>query len=154
MGVGAICTGGFMADENTTAETLGDEKELNTVRDILFGAKTREHEQRFDELRNLWISSLNEARGEFRERLESLEKDSKKQVRDILEKIELEHSAWQERAIEMKQRLQDLYQDHENKLNELRTMEVNLLKTHQDSLSEWLRRLEIATTKGEKGSET
>src|SRR5262245_17028731 len=138
-----------MADENITAETGLDEKELNTVRDILFGAKTREHEQRFEELRNLWTSSLNEARGEFRERLEALEKDSKKQVRDILEKIELEHTAWQERAIEMKQRLQDLYQDHESKLNELRTLEANLVKTHQDSLSEWLKRLETAT-KSEK----
>src|SRR5215467_6637025 len=114
-----------MADENTRTETVFDEKELDTVRDILFGAKTREHEQRFEEMRNLWASSLNEARGEFRERLEALEKDSKKQVRDILEKIELEHAAWQERAIEMRQKLQDLYQDHEAKLNELRTMETN-----------------------------
>jgi vacuolar-type H+-ATPase subunit H len=140
-----------MADEKLTAETVADEKELNTVRDILFGAKTREHEMRFEELRNLWVSSLNEARGEFRERLEALEKESKQHVRDILEKIELEHSAWQERVIEMKQRLQDLYQDHENKLNELRAMEVNLLKTHQESLADWLKRLEKATTgKGEK----
>jgi DNA-binding transcriptional regulator YbjK len=139
-----------MADENTLVETGMDENELNTVRDILFGAKTREHEQRFDELRNLWTSSLNEARGEFRERLEALEKDSKKQVRDILEKIELEHAAWQDRAIEMKQRLQELYQDHENKLNELRRLEANLIRTHQDSLSEWLKRLEAAT-KSEKG---
>jgi predicted phage gp36 major capsid-like protein len=134
-----------MADENMTAETGADEKELDTVRDILFGAKTREHEQRFDELRNLWTSSLNEARGEFRERLDALERDSKKQVRDILEKIELEHAAWQDRTIEMKQKLQELYQDHESKLNELRTMEANLIRTHQDSLSEWLKRLEAAT---------
>ena len=140
-----------MADENLTADAGADEKELNTVRDILFGAKTREHEQRFDELRNLWTSSLNEARGEFRERLDSLEKDSKKQVHDILEKIELEHAAWQDRAIEMKQRLQDLYQDHEAKLNELRTMEANVIKTHQDSLSEWLKRLEAATIKSDEG---
>ena len=140
-----------MADENIPAEIGMDENELNTVRDILFGAKTREHEQRFEELRNLWTSSLNEARGEFRERLEALERDSKKQVRDILEKIELEHTAWQERAIEMKQRLQDLYQDHEAKLSELRAMEVNLVKTHHDSLSEWLKRLETATTNSEKG---
>ena len=114
-----------MAEENITPETGMDESELNTVRDILFGAKTREHEQRLDELRKLWTSSLDEARGEFRERLEALEKDSKKQVRDILEKIELEHAAWQDRTIEMKQRLQDLYQDHESKLTELRTMEAN-----------------------------
>ena len=140
-----------MADENLTADTGTDEKELNTVRDILFGAKTREHEQRFDELRNLWTSSLNEARGEFRERLDALERDSKKQVHDILEKIELEHAAWQDRAIEMKQRLQDLYQDHEAKLNELRTMEANLVRTHQDSLSEWLKRLEAATIKSDEG---
>src|SRR5215510_7528685 len=139
-----------MGDENITAETGLDEGELDTVRDILFGAKTREHEQRFEEMRNLWTSSLNEARGEFRERLEALERDSKKQVRDILEKIELEHTAWQERAIEMKQRLQDLYQDHEAKLSELRAMEANLVKTHHDSLSEWLKRLETAT-KSEKG---
>jgi hypothetical protein len=140
-----------MADENITNETGMDETELNTVRDILFGAKTREHEQRFEELRTLWTSSLNEARGEFRERLEALEKDSKKQVRDILEKIELEHTAWQERAIEMKQRLQDLYQDHETKLNELRTIEADLIKTHRDSLSEWLKRLETAVAKSPKG---
>ena len=142
-----------MADENITAEAGLDEKELNTVRDILFGAKTREHEQRFEELRKLWTSSLEEARGEFRARLEALEKDSKKQVHDILEKIELEHAAWQDRAIEMKQRLQELYQDHESKLNDLRAMEANLLRTHQDSLSEWLKRLEAATMKSEKGSE-
>ena len=61
-----------MADENMTAETGMDEKELNTVRDILFGAKTREHEQRFEELRKLWTSSLDEARGEFRARLEEM----------------------------------------------------------------------------------
>src|SRR5262245_57027766 len=134
-----------MADENITTETGIDENEHNTVRDILFGAKTREHEQRFEELRNLWTSSLNEARGEFRERLDALERDSKKQVRDILEKIELEHSARQDRTIEMKQKLQELYQDHESKLNELRTMEANLIRTHQDSLSEWLKRLEAAT---------
>src|SRR5262247_4464010 len=140
-----------MADENITNETVVDEGELNTVRDILFGAKTREHEQRFDELRKLWTSSLDEARGEFRARLDALEKDSKKQVRDILEKIELEHAAWQDRTIEMKQKLQELYQDHERKLNELRTLEANLIKTHQDSLSEWLKRLEAATTKSEKG---
>ena len=140
-----------MTDENMTPETRLNENELDTVRDILFGAKTREHEERFDELRRLWTSSLEEARGEFRARLEGLEKDSKKQVRDILEKIELEHAAWQERAIEMKQRLQDLYQDHEVKLDELRTLETNLIKTHQDSLSEWLKRLEAATTKSEKG---
>ncbi len=140
-----------MGDENITAETRMDEKELNTVRDILFGAKTREHEQRFEELHKLWTSSLDEARGEFRERLEALERDSKKQVRDILEKIELEHAAWQDRTIEMKQRLQELYQDHERKLNELRTMEANLIRTHQDSLSEWLKRLEAATTKSVKG---
>src|SRR5215468_6454085 len=140
-----------MADENITAGTGGlDEKELDTVRDILFGAKTREHEQRFDELRKLWTSSLDEARGEFRARLEVLESDSKKQVRDILEKIELEHAAWQDRTIEMKQRLQELYQDHERKLNELRTLEANLIRTHQDSLSEWLKRLETAT-KSENG---
>jgi hypothetical protein len=77
--------------------------------------------------------------------LDALEKDSKKQVRDILEKIELEHEAWQDRTIEMKQRLQELYQDHERKLTELRTMEANLIRTHQDSLSEWLKRLETAT---------
>ena len=140
-----------MGDETRTTETGTDEQELSTVRDILFGAKTREHEQRFEELRKLWTSSLDEARGEFRARLEALERDSKKQVRDILEKIELEHAAWQDRTIEMKQRLQDLYQDHECKLNELRTMEANLLRTHQDSLSEWLKRLEAATTKSEKG---
>jgi hypothetical protein len=140
-----------MADEHVTTESGTDEKELNTVRDILFGAKTREHEQRFDELRNLWTSSLNEARGEFRERLDALEKDSKKQVHDILEKIELEHAAWQDRAIEMKQRLQELYQDHEAKLTELRTMEANLVRTHQDSLSEWLKRLEAATMKSNEG---
>src|SRR5215467_933805 len=140
-----------MADENTRTETVFDEKELDTVRDILFGAKTREHEQRFEELRKLWTSSLDEARGEFRERLEALERDSKKQVRDILEKIELEHEAWQDRTIEMKQKLQELYQDHERKLNDLRAMEANLIRTHQDSLSEWLKRLEAATTKSEKG---
>ena len=140
-----------MADENITTEPGIDEKELNTVRDILFGAKTREHEQRFDELRKLWTSSLDEARGEFRARLEALESDSKKQVRDILEKIELEHAAWQDRTIEMKQRLQELYQDHERKLNELRTLEANLIRTHQDSLSEWLKRLEAATAKSKKG---
>ena len=134
-----------MGDEHIKPETGMDEKELNTVRDILFGAKSREHEQRFDELRELWTSSLEEARGEFRARLEALEKDSKKQVRDILEKIELEHAAWQDRTIEMKQRLQELYQDHERKLTELRTMEANLIRTHQDSLSEWLKRLETAT---------
>ena len=139
-----------MAARNPTAETAADENELNTVRDILFGAKTREHEQRFEELRRLWVAGLDEARGEFRARLEALEKDSKKQVRDILEKIELEHAAWQERAIETKQRLQDLYQDHEVKLNELRTLETSLIKTHQDSLSEWLKRLETAT-KNKKG---
>ena len=139
-----------MADENLTPETGMDENELNTVRDILFGATTREHEQRFEELRKLWTSSLNEARGEFRERLDALEKDSKKQIRDILEKIEMEHAAWQDRTIEMKQKLQELYQDHEAKLNELRTMEGNLLRTHQDSLSEWLKRLETAATKSEK----
>ena len=133
-----------MSEKNVKHEPPMEDAELSTVRDILFGAKTREHEQRFDELKNLWTSSLNEARGEFRERLDALEKDSKKQVRDILEKIELEHAAWQERAIEMKQKLQDLYQDHEKKLNELRTMEANLTKTHQESLSEWLRRLETA----------
>src|SRR5262245_58215566 len=140
-----------MADENALPETVADETELSTVRDILFGAKTREHEQRFEELRKLWTSSLDEARGEFRERLDALEKDSKKQVRDILEKIELEHTAWQDRTIEVKQKLQELYQDHESKLNELRTMEANLLRTHQDSLSEWLKRLSAATTKSEKG---
>ena len=113
--------------------------------------KTREHEQRFEELRKLWTSSLDEARGEFRARLEALESDSKKQVRDILEKIELEHAAWQDRTIEMKQRLQELYQDHERKLNELRTLEANLIRTHQDSLSEWLKRLEAATAKSKKG---
>src|SRR5262244_295739 len=105
-----------MADENMTNETGMDEHELNTVRDILFGEKTREHEQRFEELRKLWLSSLEEARGEFRARLDALEKDSKKHVHDILEKIEFEHAAWQDRAIETKQRLQELYQDHENKL--------------------------------------
>lgn len=140
-----------MAREKVPAETVMDENELNTVRDILFGAKTREHELRFDELRKLWTSSLDEARREFRVRLEALEKDSKKQVHDIFEKIEHEHEGWQERAIEMKQRLQELYQDHERKLNELRTMEANLIRTHQDSLSEWLKRLEAATTKSEKG---
>jgi hypothetical protein len=142
-----------MANEKVTTESVMEEKELNTVRDILFGAKTREHEQRFDELRNMWTSSLNDARAEFRSRLEVLEKESKKQVRDILEKIELEHTAWQERAIEMKQKLEDLYQDHESKLAELRTMEANLVKTQQDSLSEWLRRLESATATSEKASE-
>src|SRR5262245_61929857 len=142
-----------MADEDSSAEKGADENERNEVRDILFGAKTSEHERRFEELQNLWNSSLNEARGEFRDRLEALERDSKKQVHDILEKIELEHAAWQDRAIEMKQRLQELYQDHESKLNDLRTMEANLLRTHQDSLSEWLKRLEAATTKSEKGSE-
>jgi hypothetical protein len=140
-----------MADQNITAATGMDEGELDTVRDILFGAKTREHEQRFDEMRKLWNSSLEEARGEFRARLEALEKDSKKQVRDILEKIEIEHSSWQERAIEMKQKLQDLTQDHEEKLNELRTLEEKLIKTHHDSLSEWLKRLETATPNSEKG---
>src|SRR5215470_10491562 len=140
-----------MGNENITAETGMEEKELNTVRDILFGAKTREHEQRFDELRKLLTSSLDEARVEFRTRLEALERDSKKQVRDILEKIELEHAAWQDRTIEMKQKLQELYQDHERKLNELRTMEANLIRTHQESLSEWLKRLEAATAKSEKG---
>src|SRR5262249_1025586 len=134
-----------MADEKIKAEKGTDEKELDAVRDIFFGAKTREHEQRFEEFGKLWTSNLDEARGGFCARLEALDKDSKKQVRDILEKIELEHAAWQERAIEMKQRLQDLYQDHEGKLNELRTMEANLIKTHQDSLSEWLKRLETAT---------
>jgi predicted phage gp36 major capsid-like protein len=138
-----------MAKDKGTVEL--EENELNTVRDILFGAKTREHEQRFDELRNLWNSSLNDARAEFRNRLEALEKESKKQVRDILEKIELEHTAWQERAIEMKQRLEALYQDHEAKLMQLRTMEANLVKTHQDSLTEWLKRLESAAALGEKG---
>ena len=138
-----------MAKEKGTVEL--EENELNTVRDILFGAKTREHEQRFDELRNLWNSSLNDARAEFRNRLEALEKESKKQVRDILEKIELEHTAWQERAIEMKQRLEALYQDHEAKLMQLRTMEANLVKTHQDSLTEWLKRLESAAAMSEKG---
>ena len=130
-----------MADENITSETGLGEDELNTVRDILFGAKSREHEQRFEELRNLWTATLNEARGEFRHRLDALERESRQQAHDILEKIELEHTAWQDRAIEMKQKLQDLYQDHEAKLNELRTMETNLVKTHQDSLSEWLKRL-------------
>ena len=134
-----------MSDENLKSEPRMEDAELSTVRDILFGAKSREHEQRFDELRELWTSSLNEARGEFRARLDALEKDSKKQVRDILEKIEIEHESWQERAIDMKQRLQDLYQDHESKLNELRRMEANLVKTHQDSLSDWLKRLETAT---------
>ena len=50
----------FMAEENITAPTGMNENELNTVRDILFGAKTREHEQRFDDLRQLWASSLEE----------------------------------------------------------------------------------------------
>ncbi len=129
-----------------------DEKELNTVRDILFGAKTREHEQKFDELRDLWNLSLQEARSEFRERLEALETESKKQIRDILEKMELEHEAWQQRAIEMKHKLQDLYQDHENKLNELKTLEANLIRTQHDSLSEWLKRLESASMMGERGT--
>jgi len=140
----------FVADENITSETGLGEDELNTVRDILFGAKSREHEQRFEELRNLWTATLNEARGEFRHRLDALERESRQQAHDILEKIELEHTAWQDRAIEMKQKLQDLYQDHENKLNELRTMEANLIRTHQESLSDWLKRLESATAKTEK----
>ena len=79
--------GVFIADEHMTPTGM-DENELNTVRDILFGEKSREHEQRFDDA--------------------------------ILEKIEIEHSSRQERAIDMKQRLQDLTGENIRRMNGMR----------------------------------
>lgn len=72
---------------------VSPDESLDKVRDILFGAQSREFERRFALLEEELLRKTAEARGEAHQRLESLETQLREEVEQLTNRIQSEHEA-------------------------------------------------------------
>lgn len=108
------------AESLPVANSVADES-LDKVRDILFGAQSREFERRFALLEEDLLRKTAEAREEARQRLETLEAYLRQEVEQLSERIETEQAERAKMIHGLSLDLHELTQQLDEKINSLDT---------------------------------
>lgn len=95
------------------------DESLDKVRDILFGAQSREFERRFALLEEDLLRKTAEARAEAHQRLEALEAQLRQDVERLTDRLQAEHEARAETINAVTAELHKLTQQLEDKITEL-----------------------------------
>jgi DNA anti-recombination protein RmuC len=106
------------AEEPMTSAPVADES-LDKVRDILFGAQSREFERRFALLEADLLRKTAEARAEAHQRLETLEAQLRQEVQQLTDQIKAEHQGRAQTITALTSDLNNLTQALDNKINQL-----------------------------------
>ncbi len=95
------------------------DESLDKVRDILFGAQTREFERRFALLEADLLRKTAEARAAAEQRLEALEAQLRQDVEQLTDRIQSEHQARTQTINAVTTELQSLTRQLDDKITEL-----------------------------------
>ncbi len=95
------------------------DESLDKVRDILFGAQSREFERRFAMLEADLLRKTAEARAEADQRLEALEAQLRQDVEQLTDRIQSEHQARTQTINAVTTELQKLTRQLDDKITEL-----------------------------------
>lgn len=95
------------------------DESLDKVRDILFGAQSREFERRFALLEEDLLRKTAEARAEADQRLEALEAQLRQDVEQLTDRIQSEHQARTQTINAVTTELQKLTRQLDDKITEL-----------------------------------
>ena len=92
---------------------------LDKIRDILFGAQTRDYEQKFATLEERLVKESVDLRNDLKRRFDSLELYMKKEVEAITERIKSEQTGRVDSLKELSSELKDLAKGIEKKTTQL-----------------------------------
>ena len=98
---------------------LSPDESLDKVRDILFGAQSREFERRFALLEEDLLRKTAEARAEADQRLEALEAQLRQDVEQLTDRIQSEHQTRTQTINAVTTELQKLTRQLDDKITEL-----------------------------------
>ena len=92
---------------------------LDKIRDILFGAQTRDYEQKFATIEERLVKESVDLRNDLKRRFDSLELYMKKEVEAITERIKSEQTGRVDSLKELSSELKDLAKGIEKKTTQL-----------------------------------
>ena len=98
---------------------LSPDESLDKVRDILFGAQSREFERRFALLEEDLLRKTAEARAEADQRLEAIEAQLRQDVEQLTDRIQSEHQTRTQTINAVTTELQKLTRQLDDKITEL-----------------------------------
>lgn len=101
------------------ASSASPDESLDKVRDILFGAQSREFERRFALLEEDLLRKTAEARAEAHQRLEALEAQLRNDVEQLTGRLQAEHNARSETISALTAEVQKLTRQLDDKITEL-----------------------------------
>ena len=110
-------------DEESKSKTLSEDsagsESLDTVRDILFGAQSREYENRFARLEERLIKEAEDLRNDLKSHFHSLEVYVKQEVESLTGRMTDEHKEKSNSLKELSQELGDLGKHIQERINQL-----------------------------------
>jgi DNA repair exonuclease SbcCD ATPase subunit len=119
-------------EEASTTQVPGDQMasgNLDKIRDILFGAQTRDYERKFAVLEERLVKESADLRNDLKRRFDSLELYIKKEVEAITERVKSEQTGRVDSLKELSSELKDLAKGIEKKTSQL---EEQALKAQRD----------------------
>jgi DNA repair exonuclease SbcCD ATPase subunit len=119
-------------EEASTTQVAGDQMasgNLDKIRDILFGAQTRDYERKFAVLEERLVKESADLRNDLKRRFDSLELYIKKEVEAITERVKSEQTGRVDSLKELSSELKDLAKGIEKKTSQL---EEQALKAQRD----------------------
>jgi DNA repair exonuclease SbcCD ATPase subunit len=119
-------------EEASTTQVPGDQMasgNLDKIRDILFGAQTRDYERKFTVLEERLVKESADLRNDLKRRFDSLELYIKKEVEAITERVKSEQTGRVDSLKELSSELKDLAKGIEKKTSQL---EEQALKAQRD----------------------
>jgi hypothetical protein len=111
-----------------------DAQSMEKVRNILFGAQTRQFEQKFVRLEALFQKEINNLRGETKITLNSLENYIKKELATLTDQIKTERDERTESAEELSGLIKDSNKSIENKIAKLDEKNVKSQRDLQEQI--------------------
>ena len=127
-----------------------EDQSIDKVRDILFGAQTRQFDQRIAQMDERFSKQLTELRNETVRMIESLETYVKKEVASLADDLRGEGDARSQAVGKLTQNASNLENDFEKKIQQLgkkttegqRDLQEQILKQSKDLLEEIRRRFD------------
>lgn len=99
--------------------SLGEGDSVDRIRDILFGAKVRQFEQKFVSLEETIKKEIANLRDDTRKTIETLEKYTKKEFESLLSQLRTEQTERSDSANELSGKLDHLNKTLDKKINRL-----------------------------------
>ncbi len=110
------------AEETAAPQTGGDQMaggNLDKIRDILFGAQTRDNERKFAVLEERLVKESADLRNDLKRRFDSLELYIKKEVEAVTDRVKSEQTERADSLKELSRELKDLAKGIEKKTSQL-----------------------------------